>query len=318
MPATVQKVVQIATETTWGTPVAATAKLMGVTDASIQIVDEVEVVAEVGRSGPSARAVQKAQHGTGSLTMAASYEDLAYLADMLFGTAAPGAATTYTRSYAAPTTAGATIPLRTIEYGTSGASYRLEGALLESLTVSGEAGGYWTAQAGFIGEAVATVSLAALSERTVELIRTADTVLTVDAAGGTIGTTAVPATLISFELSVTPGRHLKTFAGSLNPSGYGDSAWEIGLRTTLEFNASAKAYVDAILSGLVERQIRIRATSGTKVSTIDFAGVVMDGATLFSDRDGNMTVDLTWAGKYNTQLANSLLMALTAGVQTLA
>jgi len=124
-------------------------------------------------------------------------------------------------------------------------------------------------------------------------------------ASATIGATELAATLISAELTVNPGRHLKTFVGSVTPEAYGENRWEGQLVTVLEFNSSAKAIVDALLApALVQRQIRIRATQGAttayRLAQIDFAGTLVDGAELFGDRDGNMTVSLTWNGTVNT------------------
>jgi len=125
-------------------------------------------------------------------------------------------------------------------------------------------------------------------------------------AQSTLTTTALSATLISFELTANPQRHLKTFAGSGNPAAYGDSTWEGQLTTVLEFNSNAKTFVDEMVSPdtLVQRQIRLRASTGSateaRQATIDFAGTLADNVTLWDERDGNMTVSLVWNGTYNT------------------
>jgi hypothetical protein len=201
----------------------------------------------------------------------------------------------------------------TIEYGAPNAEYQITGGLFSSLEVTGEAGGIWEGTVEVVGKAVVAEALTTgKAIRDVDLIRMADTTLKVDTWAGTMGTTAVPATLISFTLTANPGTHLKTFAGSLTPTGYGSDRWDATLVTVLEYNASAKAYVDALLSGLVQRQIQIQATQGTttaaREATIKFCGTLIDGAELFSDRDGNVTVELTWKGTYNATFGGFLTM----------
>jgi hypothetical protein len=106
--------------------------------------------------------------------------------------------------------------------------------------------------------------------------------------------------LISFDLNVSTGRHLKQFAGSLQPTAWGDTQWRGTLTTVVEFEADAKGIVDALVApGLVQRLIQIVATSGTHSATIQFAGTLVNGVELFTDRDGNITVSLEWQGTYN-------------------
>ena len=102
-----------------------------------------------------------------------------------------------------------------------------------------------------------------LSSKVIAVIRMSDTKLYVDTWTGTMGATEVPATLISFALNAGPSSHLKQFAGSIHPTSYGVGRWEGDLTLTLEFNAASKAYVDGLLSGLVQRQIQIKATTGS-------------------------------------------------------
>ena len=78
--------------------------------------------------------------------------------------------------------------------------------------------------------------------------------------------------------------------------------------------------MDGLLAGLVQRRIRLTGTgvpAANRIAVIDFAGTLVDGAELFSDRDGNMTVSLTWNGTYNAQLANWLELKVTNNLATL-
>lgn len=316
MPATALRKIQLGAQPSGlSTAAAATVRLVAVTDASISIVDEVLQPEELGVAAPMTQPAQVAQHAEGSFTQQASYQDLAYLLHGVFGTVGSSAAanTTYVWKHAVAVSTTATAWPYTIEYGSPGAEYQVTGGLFSSLEISGEAGGVWEATVEVVGKTVVAEALTTgLDVRDVDLIRMADTTLKIDTWTGTMGTTSVPATLISFKATANPQHHLKTFAGSLTPSAYGADRWEGELVTVLEFNASAKAYVDALLSGLVQRQIEIKATTGTgaaaREATIQFAGTLIDGAELFGDRDGNLTVELTWKGTFNPTFGGWLTM----------
>jgi hypothetical protein len=318
MVATALRKVQVGQETTWGTGVAATAILMGITDVSFDVADEVEVLQEMGHLNPSSIAYLQTLHAEGNITARATYEDIMYFAKGVFG--APSSAGTYTWTYAAPTTAAPTLNGMTLEFfDPTGAPYEADGVLFNGLTISGEAGGMWQVQSPLLGETIVAAAMTtALSERTVEAIRCGDTVLYMDTWGGTMGTTSVGATLISFSAEITPNRHLKQFCGSLTPENYGEGVWTGTLTTVLEFNSTAKALVDAMLApALLQRQIQIKASSSSKNAAIQWAGTKSSGTTLFSDRDGNMTVELKWAGTYHATYGNWCKVIVTNAVQTM-
>jgi hypothetical protein len=325
MPATALRIVQMATENTWGTAEDATVRLMGVTETSLSVADEVYQPTFIGTLAPAIVTAQMSQHGEASVEQVASYQDVCYWLDGLMGASTPSTApgTTYVRDYEAALLE-ITDPVEyTMEYGTTGAEYNLAGALVTSLGIAGEAGGMWECTVEIMGKTVsATAMTTGLLTREVDLIKMADTKLYMDAWTGTMGTTEVEATLISFDLSADPQRHLKYFAGDTNPGGYGDSNWESQLVTVLEFNANAKALVDELVTpSLVQRQIRLKAATGTgataREAVIDFAGTLVDGAELFDDRDGNMTVSLTWNGTESTQLGNFLKASVRNELATL-
>ena len=292
---------QFGQEVAWGTCVAATAKLMGLEDATLQVEDEVFQTERGGWYYPSNLIAEVSQMGSGSVQFNLSYEDILYPLDNFFDECTPTGTTTITWAYDAPTDTQVTPNYLTIEYGGDGNEYAACGVLFTELNISGEAGSVWQGNFPFICSDVETVTAASLSNRAVELIRMADTEIYVDTWSGTVGSTKMDDSLISFNLSVQSGRHHKLFAGELSPQDWGDTKWSGQLTTVLEFNASAKALVDAVVGGaLVQRMIRIQGTSGVKSATIDFYGTIVDGMELFSDRDGNMTVELVWEGTYNT------------------
>jgi len=312
MPASVLRTVYLGKEqlNTWGASTKApTAKLMGLTDASLSIVPTVDTPELVGTLAPGTVAALAEYHGEGAVEQRASYQDICYWLDGIFGpaTASAAAHTTYTYNYIAPTAASTTPQHYTVGFGTMDAFYELDGAIVNNLSVGIESGQVWTVGVDLLGYAVTTAAVSTCADRTVDLIRASDTKLYMDSwTSATIGNTEVAATLISADLTVNPGRHLKTFVGSVHPAAYGENRWEGQLVTVLEFNSSAKAVVDALANGtLTQRQIRLRATTGSdttaREATLDFAGTLVDNIELFSDRDGNMTVSLTWNGTVNTQ-----------------
>lgn len=312
MPASVLRQVFLGKEqlNTWGASTKApTAKLMGLTDASLSIAQTVDTPELVGTLAPGTVAAQSEYHGEGSVEQRASYQDICYWLDGIFGPATASAAGTslYTYNYIAPISASTTPQHYTVGFGTTDAAYEMDGAIVNNLSIGVEAGQIWTVGVDLLGHSISTAAISTCADRVVDLIKASDTTVYMDSwTSATIGNTQLAATLISADLTVNPGRHLKTFVGSITPQAYGENRWEGQMVTVLEFNSSAKAIVDALVApALVQRQIRLKATQGSGTSTrlaqIDFAGTLVDSVELFGDRDGNMTVSLTWNGTVNTQ-----------------
>ncbi len=313
MAVTTLKVIHLGGESTWGLTTRGSVKLIGVTDANISVAQTVEQAELIGTMAPALVAAQTEIHGEGHIEQEASYQDICYWLDGLFGAATGSAVanTTYMRRYAAPQGTKPTPAWYTIEYGPPSGEYEMVGSIVSGMEISLESGQSWKVSVDVLGKSVAAAAKSTSPVRSVDLIRASDAVLSMDTWTGTIGTTALAATLISANLSLTPSAHLKTFCGSIAPGSYGYGRWEGSLTTVLEFNALSKAIVDALLApGLIQRQIRVSATTGstttTRVATIDFAGTLVEAVELFADRDGNVTVELTWNGTYNSRLANWL------------
>jgi len=319
MPASALKVIQFGQESTWGTVVAATAKLMGLKDATLSVKDKIVHVEEKGTMAPSQHVVRTTNEGAASIEAVATYEDILFFLNGIFGAATPSGTGPYTWSYAAPTTTAVTPDFFSVEFGTTNAEYVMNGGMFKTLKISLAADDLWQVNADLIGKAIDTVTLASLSDRTVETINASNSSLYIDDWTGTIGTTTVGATLIDAELDVDTNRHMKHFVHSIGPTGYGDDQWSGILKTTLEFNATAKAYFDDHLStgDPTQKQIRLYKASGTKSITVDFAGTLVDNIDIFDDRDGNMTVALTWEGTYNPTLGNWLKVEVINNVSSL-
>ncbi len=318
MPSRVLRKVQLGKEVTWGTAVVATAKLAGLSDCTLQVADTVEAIEDVGTVSPTIQVANVEQHGEGSIEVAGTYEDILYFLHGLFGVVTPSGSGPYTWTYNGPHDSLAAPQAFTIEYGTTNASYKMAGGVITTCTISGEAGGFWKIESDWIGKSIAAATLASLTDRTVEVVRMADTKLYVDIWSGTPGTTELPATLVSFELEINPNRSVGVFAGEAVPGRYTEDRWEGTLTLKLEFTSAVKAYIDALIGpALVQKIIEIEATSGTKSIKLDFAGTLIDGAELFDDNEGNMAVELKFQGTYNTTFANWVKAVVANSVATL-
>lgn len=320
MAVTNLKRVQFGQEVTWGTGVAATALLMGVTESSLDIPDEVLQVEEQGSLAPSDLVAEVKQSAAATVDFNLSYEDILFLLDGIFGDCTPTGTDPYTWAYGAPGSAVVAPREYTMEFGMADAEYEMVGAIFNDCGISGDidGDGVWQASCNLLGQKADPQAMTSLSRRVVELIRMVDTLLYIDAKAGTIGATEVSSALISFDLSIDPKYHLKYFGGSLNPGGFGHDRWEGQLTVVAEFTTAVKAYIASLLTpGLVEKQIRLEATSGTKSAILDFAGYLVDGASLFDDRDGNATISLTFQGEYNATMGNWLDAEIINGVATL-
>ena len=341
MPSNAARVVNLSSaEGTWGAENPVVRVLHGVTEASLKIADTIESPHFLGWIGHGPLSAETQQHGEGSLDLLATYEEAPVLLNMFFTAigASTSAAAPYSYPYVAPVQTTQVVHTLTMEYGTAGAAYTALGNIGTELTIKGEAGGMWNMSVATLSKNIIASSsgmASAFATKSVRPVRMADTTLSIDAfSTGTMGATAVSATLASFELGLKTGRHLKTFAGSLTPTAWGDGVMEGSLKLTAEFNASAKALVDEMLSTATggvnngstgtfgKRQIRISATQATSSGltvgtfTLDFAGVKTEGETLFSDRDRNMTVDLTYQGLYSTALGNWFAATVVNGTSS--
>lgn len=313
--------VQVGEEVTWGTPVAATAKLMGIEEISLKPVAESELLPEIRASlAPGYISTLLRVGGEGEFNGGLLYEDICYWFDNLLGEATPTGAGPYTRNYTAPIGTKPTPKILTVIYGeTTGGVYKLSGGLVNELTIKGESGSYFTVEGSLIGKDVTTGSLAALSDRTINPVHGAHGKLYIDAWGGTIGTTEVLAAHYAFELKLTSGRATKRHIGSLTPDGYKEDRYDGELKLTLEFTSAVKAYLDAILApGLFQRQIRIKCSNTASYDVaLDFAGFSEEAPQIFNDQDGVATVEMTLKGQYNTALGNWFKSTVINQVSTL-
>lgn len=313
--------VQLAKEVTWDTAVVATVKLMALNDGAIDFHNEVYRPDFLGSLGPSNVVDQVATDWSGSVSGACTYEDLPYWFDAMFGIdAVPTGTGPYVYGpYDGPTSAVPTSPrIVSVEYGTATGSYVASGGLATELNINIEQGQPWMYDVSLMGGTLATVSLAALSDRTVDLVNTADTDVFVDAHLGTIGATSVKGSVVSADLTFSNERHLKRFVGDKIPSNWGEGKFDFTLDLVMEYDATSKAYLDAILTAQVSKLVRLKATTGaTRIVQIDLAGAIQGDVSMWDDRDGNSTVAFSLFGHYDGTNTMWMETSITNSVATL-
>jgi len=307
------------------------------TAQTFNIVEMTEQVPMVGYYGPSPVADETQISGEFSMEGVVTYQEMPKIYNGLFTytSGSTGAADPYDFYWAAPVASTQISATYALELGTTGQPYLSRGSIFNNLGITGEAGSFWKFTAGGFSKAILAssgLSTAAFADtRAMKPVAMKDTnIRFVPFATGTFGSSSgeITATLISFELTYNPNRHLKFFAGGRAPGAWGDARSEGTLRTILEFNSTSKALVDELVGlssstgstgAALQRQIRLWASSTSTAGTtgfaasIDFAGIVSNPIQLWTDRDGNCTLDITWSGKHSTAFAPIAPAGSTAG-----
>ncbi len=310
----------------WGsTGSAATRKLHGVEDFTVTAGPVVEAIRQVGWFGPGPVADEESQDTKFTLSGTWTYQEANKILGGIFAfsSASTCASTTYIDwHYFAPvytTQVCLTFPM---EFGVStGWAYRVNGGVFNGLKLSGEAGSLWKFEISGVGRNVFALttgmSTANADNRTVTAVAMKDTQFRLNSSvtsGSSSGD--VPANLISFELNYDPKRHVKLFAGNKYPGGWGEAPADATLKTVVEFTSGySKPLLDQMLGvsstnstgAQLEKIVSIWASRDTTtlVSAFNFAGIVSEPVKLWDDRDGNMTLELNWAGKFTTCLLDA-------------
>lgn len=270
---------QVGKETTWGTPVTPTAKLMLVDDCELEPIVEADLHEEArGSLFPGFIADLKKIGAKGKVAGKQSFEDLHFLEGM-FGVATPGGGGPYTRAYAPPSTSAPTPRMQTLVKGNGSNVYTGEGMLPTDAEFTFATNAPLRYSYNLIGEEVTTAgSLAALSDRSVNAAMAQHVSLFIDAAGGTIGSTAISTPFFSGALKINAKRTTYPGMGSLKDAGFVDGKFSATLEMTLMFDATSKAYLDAILAGssIFQKLVRIKYTKDVNhILTFDFSGVAL-------------------------------------------
>lgn len=299
-----QRVLQFGREATYGTPVAAAAILSGVEqftwDPGITLMPMTFLD---GTQTSNQKIIKVAEMPLAVVNGLYSAEDSIYWLDSAFNLGVITGAGPWTHVYSAPvTTAAQAVRSRTLEFYDGNQEYRMTSALVDQFTIAGDVNSLWKFSTNWFGaQIVAGTLTAALSTRAFNPFPTTSTSIWIDDIGGTIGTTAISATLISWSLQVQTGLHGKFFQnGTLLRSAKGINNLFGTLNLTLEAGANGVAEIGKLLAG-TGRLIRIKsATTNTAFGQIDFCGAYTNNAALWGNRDGNTTLQLTLSNQLDT------------------
>lgn len=316
---------QAGKQSVFATGVTPTVALRGITGFKVKPEQELKVLNDLQLNlAGGDTAVIASNGGTASLDGWATYEDLAYWFDSLFGEATPGGSPGYSRAYAAPITTQPTPRIQTLMHGdaTVGA-YQLIGAIVNDLTFKVEVKKEATFNTNLIGNSVAAGTLAgALTTRTVTPIMAGDIqTLFLDAWAGTMGTTALTKCFLRYlELNVKANRSTRYCVGNLAAQDYVTRPWDGTLKLRLEWNATSKAVIDEMVGGAAaKRQFEANFSGGTnKTLKLQFAGSIMESPDIFEDDDGVVSASFTLKNTYQGTFANWFKATLVNAVSALA
>jgi hypothetical protein len=318
---------QLAKQSVIGTAVTPTVKLMGVSEVELAANVETSIVEEARASlAPAFDATVDKITGEATIKGDASYEDLAYHLDSMFGEATPGAGPGYVRAYAPPLTAVPTPRLNTITYGSALDTRCLKGAVCNEISIKAESNKRVTVDAKYLGHSVESDALAVLLDRSVNYLHSNQAAIKLDTWAGTMGTTTLVPLAYSLELGLNLGWMLQMGIGSAYPVthkiGKKIDAGSNQLKMSMELDANSAGYYQSIANPTLptpfKAKVQITFTLGTQIFQIQFAGFAPEAPKYISDADGIATLDFTLSPMYHSTLTNWLKLSLTNGVTTLA
>lgn len=318
---------QIGKQSVIGTAVAPTVKLMGVQDGELTPNVDTSVVEQSrGSLAPAYDATVDKIDGSASIPGTASFEQLAYYLDSMFGEASPGSAPGYSRAYAAPLTALPVSPrMLTAVRGSALDARCLKGALVNELSLKAESNKAVSFEAKLLGHSVEADALESLSDTVVNYIHSNQVAIKLDTWAGTMGATALSPIAYSLDLGLNMNRVLQHGLGSVNPVAHKTNKADPGsnqLKVSMELDSTSAGYYTSVISpsGITpfKAQIEIAFTSGSLSLKLQFAGFTAKAPKYVSDADGVATLDFEFSPLYHTTFANWFKATLVNAVQNLS
>lgn len=329
--------VQIGKEATdaWGTAVAPTAKLMGVDDVDLNPIVDVQQIEELrGTRVPAYQSLVHMVGGEASIGGLLSYDDLPYWLQGIFGRCDSDASgplngfssdtSQVTKVYGAPVESSdnADAISYTCVYGDEKNIYALNGATVNSLSISGETGAPLEFTVEFIGKNVTTDAFASLSDRSVTYVMGDHVKMWLDPGSNAPGTTAASDVAFSFDMTIDANREPLRHLNDLTPTSYREDKMSGTLSLTLEHDSDIEDEIGAIISATKEgvtRNIRLDCQSGdSDYIYLDFAGVLSGEPDIFQDVDGVITADLELTGQKTDGASDWFAATVCNNVETLA
>jgi len=328
-------VVTAGKETTWGTGVTATYKLMDVIDAPV--VDPgakyITIPSIRGSLAKGAYLSARASEIPPAFTWKhiATYQDISYHLEQMFGEVTPSGAGPYVRTASAPLTAVVATPRKQTMYvsnldSTDGFFYRHLGCIGKSITISAKTGDMVTMDVERLCQSVASTTATpaatgTLTDRTVTPIMGNDMTLFMDSLGGTAGTTAITPAGYEMSLKLESNRVLDQQLGGPSAVTWIEGAeWDGKLDLTLFWNAANKAFVDATFgtATVFQKLVRVKFTTGsTAIFQFDMGGSQLTSVKINEAGNNTVVVKLSLENAYSSSLSNWFTYSNTNSVSTL-
>ncbi len=304
--------IQIGLENPAGTPVASTAKLMGMLlRAPLKDREIVQPEDERGSLAAAHRSYASSYlWGPATLEGDLTFEDIVYLLAMsITGAVEPtipdGATLARLWTYAPNLEASNSPDAFTLEFGDDTEQFEAEYCFARSLEISAATEQALRVSAGIVGRQLTVTNwTAGLLNRVVEIALAAKTKLYMDDAGGAIGGTQQLLTLIDWTWRLpahfVPKRHQD---GQLYFTSVGEVKMKPELELLVEFNANAVSLRDKYVAET--RQLVRLQTLGSEIEAGQNKMLQIDGAykilsmDTLDERNGSNVVRMTLGGEYD-------------------
>lgn len=254
-----------------------------------------------------------------------TFEQVCHIFEGGIKTATPSGTGPYVRAYNYPYTGTSTNTIKTYTFRGGSAIvaedvYQMSYGFCESFELSGSFGESWMMSSNWIGRQMSTATLTSgLSLQSVNTALFGQTLLYIDASGGTIGTTQVSGVLMSANLNVTTGLiPIPVGDGQLYYTGYKWTQPEITFSITMELeDSSAVADERTAYRADSIRLIRLKNTNAAgRILQIDLAGKY-DSVGPYTNADGNTSVTFEGHAVASSTDSLSLTITVTNGVSSL-
>jgi len=212
----------------------------------------------------------------------------------------------------------------TLEFGDDVQAWRAAYCLVSEIGIRGKAGEALELTAGIFGRfPTAATFTAGLTDPAVNVATMAGAKLYVDAEGGTYGTTEVPGTLLSLEVSLNTGLAPVWTAGGLDFSLHAEQRRELTITLRGAFNSTWAAEW-AQFASAARRKVRLHiegpVISGTyrRFVQIDALGRWREvGALPPEEEDGLTVMELTFKSEYDPALTADFVVRVQNDVASL-
>ncbi len=319
-------VCQLGKEVTPFTAVAATVRLAELDDYPKVKVDGLSelLMDQAGALNPGSVAVFDGQTCAVTLAGKATYQDLPYHMDALFGVATPSGAGPYVYAYAAHRTTPPTLRRNTIEVGdaiANGPNYKYVGALLNKFSLETKPREPVKYTAEYLAGQATGVTLAALTNRAQTPLHNAHLAsgMFMDTWAGTLGATALTATAQEFKIEWDAKRAMAFLSGDLVPSDHDEDIIEASFSGTFKFNTTSKALVDELIAlAITQKQFRLKfGDTVNRIAQFDLPLLMTPAFDKWSERNATIMVGIAGKAMYHSTFADYCKVSVTNQVATL-